>query len=259
MSKEAPKGIRANLLGSYRRLEESALNFEDEPDETKTNKFKKLLFGLCFFHAVVQERCKFGPLGWNIPYAFSEPDLKISQDQLKIFCADETVPYQALNYLVAHCNYGGRVTDDKDRRCIETILTDFYTPKILDDSYRFSPSGTYYAPPPTDKAGYLAYVQNLPLLETPECFGLHDNANLTSAMKEASGLLDTALTLVATFKGTKGDHAGSGSDPTKKSDAAASEKRKEAKKKKRKKRRKSSEAGADGERDDPLARLARSI
>ena len=36
------------------------------------------------------------------------------------------IDYPALLYLTGECNYGGRVTNDKDRRLISTILQDYY-------------------------------------------------------------------------------------------------------------------------------------
>ena len=60
----------ANLLRSYAAIKDSYYNFFDEgqrfPTCTKALAFHKLLFGMCFFHAIIQERKKFGPLGWNV-------------------------------------------------------------------------------------------------------------------------------------------------------------------------------------------------
>lgn len=69
----------------------------------------------------------------------------------------------ALNYLAGECNYGGRVTDDKDRRLMTVVLKLFYNEAIYtDDDYKFSASGKYYAPKHQEYEGYLDYISTMP-------------------------------------------------------------------------------------------------
>ena len=51
---------------------------------------------------------------------------------------------QVLSYTAGHINYGGRVTDDWDRRCMMNILADYYNERVLQEHHKFSESGTYY-------------------------------------------------------------------------------------------------------------------
>lgn len=58
------------------------------------------------------------------------------------------VPYEAVLYLSGECNYGGRVTDDWDRRCLNTILTNFVNPSVvMEPRYLFSTDNKCYGLP----------------------------------------------------------------------------------------------------------------
>jgi dynein heavy chain, axonemal len=91
----------------------------------------------------------------------------------------EDIPWDAMLYVTGHINYGGRVTDDWDRVCLISILKKYYTADILDDSYQLSASGIYQVPQEGPLHTFRDYISTLPLIDQPEVFGLHENANIT--------------------------------------------------------------------------------
>jgi len=189
MTLEPPSGLKQNVLSTY-----DAMTEEEFEGCTKPESFKKLLFGLCFFHAIVQDRRKFGPIGWNIQYAFTNEDLDVSRKQLKIFIQDyDDIPYKVLNKTAAEINYGGRVTDYIDVRLIKTILKGYMCEEMLKDGHPMSESGIYYSPPVGDKDDYLDYIRTLPLNPNPEVFGLHDNAEISTNQINSQTILDNMI------------------------------------------------------------------
>jgi len=205
ITNEAPQGLRANLIGSF--LLDPISNEEFFEKSTSPTPFKKLLYGLCFFHAVIQERRLFGPLGWNIPYEFTQNDLRISARQLRMFIDEslDEVPFKAINYLTGECNYGGRVTEKQDRRLLMTLLADYYSPAALNDDYTLCVEHPEYVIPPVGThEATLEAIGKMSMVVPPGVYGFHENANLTREQNETYSLMENLLLTVGQAAGGGG-------------------------------------------------------
>ena len=108
----------------------------------------------------------------------------------------DLVPYEALNYMAAEANYGGRVTDPLDRRLIKIVLKKFYSEGILEDDFKMTRDGTYRILDEPTFGSSLEYIRNLPINDSTEVFGLHPNASISSAIIETDFICETILTLL---------------------------------------------------------------
>jgi len=208
ITNEAPKGLRSNLVGSF--LMDPISNEEFFERCLVPDIFKRLLFSLCFFHAVIQERRLFGPLGWNIPYEFTQNDLRISVRQLRMFLDENPneVPFKALCYLTGECNYGGRVTDDKDRRLLMTLLDDYYCPAVLMDGHSLCAEHLEYTVPvPGPAESMISQIKEMSISDPPGVFGFHENANLTREQNETYKMMDNLILTVGHSGGGGGTSA----------------------------------------------------
>lgn len=192
MTTEPPKGLRANLQRLYNTVSE-----ESYAECKAANKYQKLLFALTYFHSVLLERRKFRSLGLNIPYDFNDTDYKVSDDLLKSYLDYyEDTPWDALKYLISEANYGGRVTDELDRRVLNSYLNQFYCEDALTQTgYLLSPLPTYYIPDNGSLQSYKDYISTLPNFDRPEAFGQHPNADISYQIEDSKIVLDSLMSL----------------------------------------------------------------
>ncbi|RLN73379.1 hypothetical protein BBJ28_00011412 [Nothophytophthora sp. Chile5] len=267
---EPPKGVKAILQRSMTLMKQ--LDGTPEPVESQTkestwgaNLKRRLAFGLSFFHAVLQERSKFGTLGWNLTYDFSDADFVSvltlqrrlldtatfisSNEELNVPTEDTdeknkgvidnmrnqkgsgwpkgkesqpAVPWDALLFLTGEIYYGGRVTDECDRRCLMAILRRFCSEPCFTSKPRplhrinsivrgtlsvrksssdllsgvFSPYGdSFNVPEFQDEEHMVRFVDAMPELDGPQVFGMHSNAHIFHQQQQSQRLVELVMQL----------------------------------------------------------------
>ncbi|XP_010006976.1 PREDICTED: dynein heavy chain 17, axonemal [Chaetura pelagica] len=187
ITNEPPTGMHANLHKALDLFTQDTLEMCSKEVE-----FKCVLFALCYFHAVVAERRKFGAQGWNRPYPFNDGDLTISINVLYNYLeANPKVPWDDLRYLFGEIMYGGHITDDWDRRLCRTYLAEYIHEEMLEGQVYLAPG--FLIPPSLDYKGYHQYIEeNLPP-ESPYLYGLHPNAEIGVLTDTSDRLFRTVL------------------------------------------------------------------
>ncbi|CBZ30501.1 putative dynein heavy chain [Leishmania mexicana MHOM/GT/2001/U1103] len=200
---EPPNGLKMNMKNTLSKVT------EDQLDVCPHWAFRPLVFTLAFFHAVVQERRKYGKNGWNVVYDFNETDFTVSMRLLdtyltKAYLNKDPLPWDTLRYLVGEAMYGGRVTDSMDRRIVQTYLAEYFGDYLFDtfQSFHFFvesgvadyclPSGSTDPEKRVTLSQMVAHVDTFPNANAPDVFGLHPNAE-TGYLRHSTETLWSSL------------------------------------------------------------------
>ncbi|XP_035826580.1 dynein heavy chain 6, axonemal [Aplysia californica] len=172
VTNEPPKGIRANLRRAFSEMTPAFFETHSLGQD-----WRRIIFGICFFHAVILERKKFGPLGWNITYAFSDSDRECALLNLEMFCKEGRIPWDTLIYITGEVGGAGSASVRVNALGLLSEVAE----------------SIYYAPHSKTLQQCLKYIETLPIIDEPEIFGMHENANIAFQMNETHALLNTIL------------------------------------------------------------------
>jgi len=207
VANEAPADIQSNLIRAWDNFSQDTID-----NCTKPNEMKGCLFSLCWFHAVVCGRRRFGQQGWSRKYSFNTGDLMICSDVLRSYLdANPVVPWDDIRYIFGEIMYGGHITDAWDRRTCNTYLQEFQNPGLF-GGMELAPGFKSPSPENIDYTGYTTYVMNNMPNESPSLFGMHPNAEIGYSTSKTENIF---YNIIAINGGSSGN-SGSADDIVKK-------------------------------------------
>ncbi|XP_056602848.1 dynein axonemal heavy chain 10 isoform X1 [Triplophysa dalaica] len=170
---EPPNGLKLNMRATYFKIPHDKLMGCAHPS------FRSLVYVLAFFHAVVQERRKYGKIGWNVSYDFNESDFLVCMEILDTYLTkaqtqgDAMIPWGSLKYLIGEVMYGGRAIDSFDRRILTVYMNEYLGDFIFDAFQPFhffhDKNVDYKIPPDGPKQVYVDEIESLPLQTQQKC------------------------------------------------------------------------------------------
>jgi len=195
---EPPPGVRANLLDTLRSLPQDRLS-------TGPAEKGRLYFLLAWFHAVVQERLRFLPLGWSKGYEFNDSDFDAALNTIDLWLNalskgkanvdPARIPWTALRTLIKQAIYGGRVDSDYDQRVVDAFVDRIFTARAYESDFVLveHSDGRLNGPEGIQLSHFIAWAQALPEREPPAWLSLPPSAE--SVVATAEGELDHAAFL----------------------------------------------------------------
>uniref|UniRef100_A0A1I8II96 Dynein heavy chain, cytoplasmic n=1 Tax=Macrostomum lignano TaxID=282301 RepID=A0A1I8II96_9PLAT len=182
---EPPAGLKASLMRTLSAIPPQRMS--KAPAERS-----RLYFLLAWFHAVVQERLRYTPLGWAKRYEFNESDLKCACDTIDTWVdgaamgranlPPDKIPWDALRTLMSQCIYGGKIDNAFDARLLQTFLESLFDAASFDGDRPIvehvdGVEGGRIMPPEGSKRNEIfAWINKLPDTQTPSWLGLPNNA-----------------------------------------------------------------------------------
>lgn len=198
---EPPPGIKANLLRTFSTV--PIARMMKPPSERA-----RLYFLLAWFHAIIQERLRYVPLGWAKKYEFNESDLRVACDTLDTWIDStamnranlppEKIPWDAIVTLFSQSIYGGKIDNDFDQRLLASFLRKLFTAHSFEADFALvgnveGQQRHITMPDGTRREQFLKWIESLADRQTPSWLGLPNNAEKVLLTTHGTDLVSKLL------------------------------------------------------------------